>query len=76
MSIETELDAVELAGVGAWETLNCVQLGENLLLIESDQWVEIDYDAERVPMKVIVKHPYHRMVNMLIGLCFRHVHQH
>lgn len=47
-----------------------------MLLIESDHWVEIYCDAERVPMVVIVKHLYHRMVEMLIGLCFRHVHQH
>jgi hypothetical protein len=53
-----------------------VQPGEKLLLIEPDRWAESDSDAERVPMEAIVKHLYHRMVDMLIGLCFQKVHRH
>lgn len=82
VSIETEVDdLVEQLSLQEWGNGKpswryFVPPGEKLLLIESDHWVEIDWEAERVSMEAIVKHLYHRMVDMLIGLCFRKVHQH
>ena len=81
VSIETEVDNLvvqpslqEWGHRKPWRKY-FVQPGEKLLLNESDHWVGIDWDAERVPMEAIVKHLYHQMEDMLIGFCFRKVHE-